>query len=505
MMPVPAEMNIASGIRQFSRCTPGAVAVIDSGRRLTFREVDDRSSRLACALLDAGLRPGERVAVLSRNRAEFVEIAAGIAKAGLVMVPLNPRGIAAEHAYVLEHSLSRALIVDDKLADTLPAAPSLPLVLGVGADGPGIPYERALDRAVARDPYAQPPERAPFCIQYTSGTTGKPKGVVLGHRARVLVMLAGGLDWRIGPGRRTAAVAPMALGAGFTFAYIGPFLGGTTVMQDRWDAADFLGLVERYRLQSVFLVPTHAFAIRAVAEEPARAFDLSSLDTLYFNAAALPVPLKQWVIAAFPGVGVHELYGSTEASVVTDLRPDRALDRAGSVGHPWFNTEVKLVDDDGEPVPTGQPGELYSRSPTVMSGYLDDAEATAAALTPDGWCTAGDIATADDEGFIYIVDRKKDMVIVGGQNIYPREIENALAQCEGVAEAAVIGVPDERWGERLSAFVASAGPGRPDPRVLEEHLRARLAGYKVPREWHFVTALPRNANGKVVKNALRGT
>ena len=501
---MPTEMNIAHGIREFARCSPRRVAVVDQDRQLTFAELDDRSNRLACALLAAGLSAGDRVAVLSWNRLEFVEVATGIAKAGLLMVPLNPRGVAQEHAYIMDHSATRALIVDDQLlAAAEDITDGLDPVLVLGTDGQGRPYEQVIARARANDPAASPPEREPFCIQYTSGTTGKPKGVLLSHRSRVFTMFAGGLDWGIGPGRRTAAIAPMALGAGFCFAYMGPYLGATTIMMRRWDAAEFLGMVEQHRLQSVFLVPTHAYDIRAVAEDPGAHFDLSSLDTLYFNAAALPVPLKKWVIEAFRGVGVHELYGSTEGSVVTDLRPDRALDRAGSVGHPWFTTEVKLVDDSGQQVPDNQPGELYSRSVMIMNGYLNDPAATAACLTTDGWCSAGDVAITDDEGFIYIVDRKKDMIISGAQNIYPREIENVIVELDGVNEVAVVGVPDEQWGERVCAHIVLASGVSPDPEMLAAQVRSRLAGYKVPREWRFVSSLPRNANGKVMKNLLR--
>lgn len=501
---MPTDMNIAHGVREFARCTPTAVAVIDGERRLTFGELDERSSRLATALLSAGLAPGDPIAVLSGNRSEYVEVAAGLAKAGFPMVPLNPRSVGREHAFVLNHSRARALIVEHALLDSVAdVTDGLGLLLVIGGEGHGLPYEGFLAGGQPRDPHASPSEREPFAIQYTSGTTGNPKGVLLSHRSRVLTMFLGGLDWGIGPGRRTAAIAPMALGAGFCFGYMGPFLGGTTVMLRRWDPEEFLRLVERHRLQSVFLVPTHAHAIQAFCEDPTARFELASLQTLYFNAAALPVPLKQWIIAAFPHVGVHEIYGSTEASVVTALRPDRGLERAGSVGHAWFSTEVKLLDEAGLAVPAGEPGELFSRSPLVMNGYLDDPEATAASLTDDGWVTAGDVARADEAGFITIIDRKKDMIVSGGQNIYPREIENVLVHADAIAEVAVVGVPDERWGERVAAFVVLSGSARPDAEGLEKLARSQLAAFKIPREWRFVDSLPRNANGKVLKHALR--
>lgn len=497
------DLNVANGIREFARATPRETAVVDRGRVLTFAEVDDRANRLACALLDAGLTLGTRVAVLSWNRFEFVEIGAALGKAGLIMVALNPRGTASEHAHVLAHSGARALLVHDALLDAVPElGPQVELVVTLGDDGPGEPYERLLARSRAVDPWAVVSEHSDFCIQYTSGTTGAPKGVRVSHRSKVLTMYSGAVDWSLGPGRRTAAIAPMALGAGFTFGCMGALLGGTTVVLPRWEPAALLEMIERDRLNSIFLVPTHAYGLRSVTETPAEDYDLSSLHTIFFNAAALPVPLKEWVIEAFPGVRIHELYGSTEASVVTMLRPEHALSRAGSVGHPWWNTEVRLLDDDGQPVEPGEPGELFSRSPLVMQGYHDNPEATAAALTPDGWCTAGDVAVADEDGFLSIVDRKKDMVVSGGQNIYPREIENVLCRTPGVREVAVVGLPDPEWGETLAAFVVSEAQA-PDPGTLAAAVRAELAGYKVPRFWRFVDALPYNANGKVLKTALK--
>ncbi|NUT40090.1 MAG: AMP-binding protein [Thermoactinospora sp.] len=502
LLPGGAPLSIAGGVREFGAATPGAIAVSDGDRRLSYRGLHDHSSRLANLLLREGLRPGDRVAVLLGNRMEYPEIAAGIAKAGLVMVPIAPRLTPAEAAYIMGHSGSRALILDNALAtiveDCAPAT-----VLSIGGTGLGPSYDAMLSMVPATDPRIAVDERDPFCVAYTSGTTGRPKGVVISHRSRSLTFHAAALEWGLGLGRRTIAVAPMYHGAGFAFGYAPVFTGGSVAMLRSWDPERLLAMIERERAQSVFLVPTHAHTIRALGEAALRKHDLSSLDTLYFNAAALPGPLKEWVMDAFPGVGVHELYGSTEAGIVTNCRPADARRKIGSVGQPWFMTDVRVVDDEGNPVGPGERGELFSRSPYLMNGYLDDPEATAACVTDDGYLTSGDIVVRDEEGYISIVDRKKDMIISGGVNIAPREVEDVIAAFPGVAEAAVVGLPDERWGEVVAAFVVTLPGAAVAAEALDTHCRTTLSGPKLPRRVEFVTALPRNAAGKILKRTLK--
>ncbi|MFD1825483.1 MULTISPECIES: class I adenylate-forming enzyme family protein [Mumia] len=499
-----APLSIAHGIREFAHATPAATAVIDRDRRQTYAELHERSSRLAQHLLSSGHAIGDKVAVLLGNRLEFPEIAAGLAKAGLVMVPLNPRLTAAEATYIVEHSDVRTVVLDGALSPIVePVATSRDLsVLTLDAGPLGTSYEDALAAADPSDPEIRVDERDPFCITYTSGTTGKPKGVLISHRSRVLTIYMSALEWGLGTGRVSAAVAPMYHGAGFAFGYAPVFTGGTVTMLNRWDPAAFLDLVERDGVQSAFLIPTHAQGLRALGPDAIAARDLTSLDTLYFNAAALPWALKQWVMETFAQCGVHELYGSTEAGIVTNLRPADMRRKPGSVGHPWFMTEVRVVDDAGNPVGPGEPGELFSRSPYLMNGYLNDPEATAACTTEDGFVTCGDIVTVDEEGYISIVDRKKDLIISGGTNVYPREIEEVLASHAAVVECAVVGEPDEEWGERVVAHVVLTSGASLDSAGLEAHCRAQLAGYKLPRRWYAIEALPRNAGGKILKRAL---
>lgn len=491
---------MANGVREFAHSIPKQIAVIDGTQNLTYGELGERSSRVAQALLAADLKPGARVAVLMGNRAEYFEVAAGIAKSGMTMVPLNTRSVEREIEYIVGLSKCEALIVADSFVRlTTEIQKSIQVVWTLDSSSANNPYETVLAAVEPIDPMIEIDENETFMIMFTSGTTGKPKGVMLSHRARALTCYSTALDYGIGPGRRTMAVAPMYHGAGFSFAYTAVFCGATISVLRSWDPAEFLALAERDRIQTVFLVPTHAQTMRSLDKGPGE-YNLSELETLYFNAAALPKVLKEWVIENFPQVGVYELYGSTEASVVTVLRPIDALRKIGSVGHAWFMTEVRVVDEEGNPVKPGQPGELFSRSPHLMTGYLDDPESTEACTTPDGFVTAGDVVILDDEGFIYIVDRKKDMIVTGGMNVYPREIEEIVATFPGIHEVAVVGMPDEKWGEAVVAVVVAQPGVELDLAALQKHVEPQLSGYKHPRRWEItLSPLPRNAGGKIVK------
>jgi acyl-CoA synthetase (AMP-forming)/AMP-acid ligase II len=507
LLPGGAPLNIAGGVREFAVASPRAAAVVDGNRTLDYAALDERASRLACALLDRGVQAGDFVGVVLGNRLEYCEVAAGLAKAGMISVPVNPRYTRREASYVLSRGRVRAVIGDQALGELYASTVDdveLAAVLSVDGAELGEPYEHALSGARAVDPRAPVGDTDPFTCCFTGGTTGLPKGVLLSHRTRALIFLGAALEWGLGPGRRTLAIAPMYHGAGFAFAYVAVATGGTVAMLRRWDPEHFLALVADFRPHSVFLVPAHLQMLRALGDDTLADADFGSVDVIYCNAAPLPQPLKLWAMDSLPHVDFHEVYGSTETGVVADCRPPDMRRKERSVGPPWFMNEAKLLDlETREPVTPGEPGELFVRSPMLFSGYLDDPDATARATDDEGFVTVGDVAIADDEGFLYIVDRVTDMVLTGGVNVYPREVEEVLATHPGVAEAAVIGEPDDRWGERVVAVVVARGSGATSD-DLDRHARADLAGFKVPREYRFVDVLPRNAAGKVLKRELRG-
>lgn len=501
-----AQLNIAGGIREFALASPHADAVVDGDRRLTYAALDERARRVGNFLLGAGLAPGDRVAVILGNRLEYPEIAAGIARVGMQMVPVNPRLVPSEATYIVGHSEARSTILDDSLTEMAgPAIEKHPqdLVLSIDGTQLGRDYEAALEDASPADAGIEVDENDPFTVAYTSGTTGKPKGVTISHRSRALTFYCTALEWGLGPGRRTIAVTPMYHGAGFAFGYGAVYTGGELWMLRAFDPEALLAMIQSSGAQSVFLVPTHAQMIRGLGDEKIGGYDTSSLETLYFNAAPMPHPLKLWVREAFPTAGVHELYGSTEAGVVSNCRPPDLDRKPGSVGPPWFMTETRLVDEDGSQVEGPGTGELYTRSPFLMNGYLHDEEATEACTTKDGFLTSGDVVRVDEENYLYVVDRKKDMIISGGTNIYPREVEDVLIRHPAVRDVAVVGLPHETWGEQVAAFVVIDAPSNLKPEELDVHARAELAGFKTPRRYEIVEALPRNAAGKVLKRELR--
>jgi len=470
-----------------------------AGRSLSYAALVERMDRAAAAA-SHDLRAGGVVALIAPNCLEFIELACGLPEAAIAVAPINPRLTLPEIEAILGDSGARAAFVHKSVADEFGEGlrQLLDRVIVLGSD-----YEAWLARARPVPPEAAVSELDIFSIPYTSGTTGRPKGVMLSHRSRVLTFFGMAVEYGCyGPEDRFLAVAPLCHGAGFAFAVAALFFGARCDLLSGFDPEHVLKRLEGDGISGVFMVPTHFSAIFGLGERRLCRHSAPALKSIISNASALPQATKERIVALWGEGLLHETYGSTEAGIVTNLRPPDQLRKQQSVGQPFVGTEIRLLDDQGIPVGAGEVGELFSRSPTLFSGYLGKPEETAASVR-DGWFTAGDLARADEEGYYSIVGRRKDMVISGGFNIYPREIEEVLATHPAVREAAVVGMPDPHWGESVVALVAPF-PGRPlDWGEMERFCRERLAGYKLPRRWEAIDRLPRNAVGKVLKTALR--
>jgi long-chain acyl-CoA synthetase len=505
-----AIVTVADVTRHHAKNHPDRVAIHFEGHRTTFGELDRRASQVANGLIGAGVRPQARVAILSKNTPAFFDLWFGAAKADVVLVPVNFRLAPPEVAYVVEDAGAELLFVG---ADFYPVVEkvmhelkSVRRIIALdGAHQSWTSYADWLAAQPANDP-ALPIARDHCAIQmYTSGTTGHPKGAQLSH-ANLLTLLPGALnqfgDWH--DNDVNLVCMPLFHIGGSGWALIGFYRGIPTVLMRDADPAAILRLIPEFRITKAFMVPALMLFLMQVPQ--CRTTDFSSLELIAYGASPAPLDLVRNALKVF-GCGLAQVYGLTETTgAITYLPPEdhdeRNVERLKSCGKAMSGIEIRVVDADGKEVAVGQVGEIITRSPQNMLGYWNQPEATRRAIRND-WFHTGDAGYRDDAGYFYIYDRVKDMIISGGENIYPAEVESALFGHPAVADVAVIGVPDDKWGEAVKALVVR----RPDAAVTPEELivfaRERIAGYKVPRTVDFVDALPRTPTGKILKRELR--
>ncbi len=495
------DLTVGLGLKLTAQRQPLKEAIRFGERALNYAELSDRIDRVACLPGIFGLKKGENAAVISRNCIEYIELVAGLPEAGVAVATVNPRLSLREVLATCRDAQVKLVVADAAWAQQLRAVEG-------GQEWPiveiGPEYERLLAGEVnaiaARSDIS---EWDVWTLPYTSGTTGSPKGVAIPHRSRVYTF--GGMAsiyGCFGPNDRFLALSPMSHGAGLAFALAPLFFGGSIEILDRYEPLLLLDKLMTGDFTGVFMVPTHFQMIFQLDKLTLEKYRRPSIKTIICNAAPLSQLLTEKIIDYFGEGVLFEAYGSTEAGIVTSLSPEDQLRKERCVGLPFPNTDVQIRRADGSECGAGEVGELFSYSPYLFSGYWQQPRETAQAYS-DGWVSVGDMARRDDEGYIYIVDRKKDMVISGGVNIYPREIEEVLLTHPDLIDAAVVGVPDEIWGERLRAFVVVKDGIQLDYKEMVEFCQARIASYKIPNEYFGVSELPRNATGKVLKGQLR--
>lgn len=509
--------RVDAGLLAHARLRPDRTALRLDDQLRSYAELDDRARRVAHALHAVGVRRGDRVALALPNGFELFEALHGAGRLGAIAVPVNVHFKADEAGWVVRNSGAVAVVVG---REQLPALAHVEHVatLVVG-DGPGtdaeaaprarplIGYEAALAAAPMSgevDPPGVVADAWPTTMAYTSGTTGRPKGVAVGEhdfRRRAAGAAAAGAGFGIGP----HDVHLMA-GPGY---HMGPLfwvqmhlaLGAEVVIMGAWDAEQALALIEAHRVTTTHLVPANFQRLLALPEAARRRYDLSSLRLVVHAAAPCPIPLKRAAMELFGPDRVWEYYGASEGGG-TVISPQEWLEHPGSVGRPFPGNEIVILDDDGNLLPPGEVGTVWLKPAASSFEYHNDPEKTAAQHR-DGFFTVGDAGYLDDDGYLYLTDRTSDMVITGGVNVYPREIEECLLDHPRIVDCAVLGLPDATWGERLYAVVQPAPGAELDEGEVVDWVRRHLADYKRPRVVELVDELPRDPNGKVRKPQLR--
>lgn len=482
---------------------PNKLALVCGEKMLTYADLNARANRVANAFRSLGIQTGDRVAVMAHNSLEGFEMIAALSKLAIVHVPVNYRLREHEVAYIIKDSGAKVVVAGPELVQVVEHARTevqgQPIYIAIGDEAPNgwLHYEELLAINSAYPPEGQ---SATLSVVYTSGTTGNPKGAYrpIGVPTQDVLQIIQAFE--LSETDVHLLAGPLYHSAPSFFSSVHLLMGATVVVQPKFDAIEALQLIERHRITNTFIAPTLLQRICDVPEAIAGTFNTNSLRAIILGAAPCPISLKERAIERF-GQCLWEFYGATETAFVTILRPEDQLRKPGSCGKAAYGQEIRLLDSAGNLVPDGVPGEIWTRSPWLAE-YYHKPEATAKNMK-DGFFSVGDIAYRDTDGYYFICDRKIDMIISGGVNIYPAEIEAALSAHPAILDVAVIGVPDEQWGEAVKAVVALQPGKNASAEELITFCAERIADYKKPRSVDFVDDLPRNPAGKLLKNKIR--
>ncbi len=509
----PDEMLVQDLLRRNAKLFPHKTAMVFQKTRLSFQELDERTNRLSNGLRRLGVQPGDRVAVLLNNCHQYVELYCAIPKAGAIITPLNCRLAGSELSWIVNNAEANTFIFQESY---LPAVKAIQAemksvhqyICTEGSHAGFVNYEELITQSPRDELEVNAHDEDVMSIFYTSGTTGKPKGAMLTHRNIISNAQVVNIEQKIRVGDIFLIVSPMYHTITPACMYAHMYRGNTNVAIDQFDPQLMLEVIQKEQVTHLFLVPS--MIIFTLEYPGVRNYDLSTLRMIWYGGSPMPANRIKQAMEVF-GCELGQGFGMTEigpcfVSVLSPedhiLRSPEEERRLNSVGRNYSNTEVKIVNDEDKEVPVETVGEICVRGPNVMKGYWRMPQETAEALK-GGWFHTGDLGKFDEEGFLYVVDRKKDMIISGAENIYSAEVENTLSSHPAVLEVAVIGVPDEKWGEAVKAVVALREDMTATEEELIEHCKQRLASYKKPKSVDFMERLPRNVMGKVLKTELR--
>jgi len=504
-------MNLGQMLKINARHFPSTTALKDKDRSFTYPETNSRVNRLSHSLLGLGLKKGDKVAVLLENCIEIIETYLAVAKTGIIIVPMNFRLVGKDIDYIVNNSDAKALIVDNEFAQVIDEIkPGLVNIskeryIVVGQERPGYrEYESFIKESPESEPEAQVLPGDTWILIYTSGTTGKPKGVIRSHESHLSFYFINAVDFGFSQYDICLNVMPLCHinSTFFTFTFL--YIGGTVYVHPArsFKAEEILGIIEKEKITFISLIPTHYNLILNVPPE-ARKYNVSSIKKLLCSSAPARKNMKLAIMEFFPGVELYEGYGSTEAGIVTVLKPDDQMRKLGSIGYESIGTDfIKIINAEGKEAGAGEVGELYSKGPMLFDGYYKLPEKTAASFRGE-WFSAGDMAKKDEDGFYQIVDRKDNMIITGGEHVYPSEVEEVIGCHPCVFDAAVISVPDDKWGEKVVAIVIPKADI--DEKALIDYCKDKLASFKRPKQILFIKSeeMPRTPTGKILHRILR--
>jgi acyl-CoA synthetase (AMP-forming)/AMP-acid ligase II len=499
--------RIGDALHWYATYTPNKIAIVSSAGTQTYAQLWSRVCRLGSALTELGLVPGDRIGLLMQNSSRYLEIYQAAALMGMAVVPLNFRFTASEIEYVVNHSDARALLFDDSFSGTVQSLRTkLRSVAGryIVTDGPGNHATHSYESLIAagrETPPSTPADLSACYFQgYTSGTTGFPKGCVNPHREFADCLRRIATIYGITEHDRELVAAPLFHEAPALFALLQIFRGGTVIVTSDTSPANVFEMIDRTKATWTFMVPT-MWASMVTSEEIDR-FDLGSLRLLLSGGSPLLTHTKEAILRRFPKAGLNEFYGATEVGLVTNLSAEDQQRKVRSVGRPVIGMFVELRDEQGNVARQGEVGEIHIGGATIIREYFNNPEATAAARR-GSFFTLGDMGRFDEEGYLYIVDRKKDMIISGGENIFPNDIEEVLYRHPAVEMAAVVGAPDPKWGEIVVAAVKLKPGISVDEAELIAHCKAQLSSFKVPKRIDFRDQMPMSSFGKILRRDVR--